>query len=113
MAVGVTGYQTQSQMDASSELYPWPRSSSLVTLKSRDSRKSNCYSDSAHNVWEEDSGSKMIPCPPEIRGKEKHPSLGERFGGDAFSEEGWFKTESKGLKPKGDMRLRKESCDSL
>jgi hypothetical protein len=51
----------------------------------------------------------MILCPPEIRGKEKHPSLGERFDGDAFSEEKVrFKTESEGLKPEGDRGLGEE-----
>lgn len=70
--------------------------------------ESNCYSNSAHNTWEEDNGSKTMPWPPEIRGKEKHPSLGERFAGDEFSEKVRFKPESKGLKPEGDTGLRKE-----
>ena len=53
--------------------------------------------------------STMILCPPEIRGKEKHPSLGERFDGDAFSEEKVrFKTESEGLRPEGDRGLGEE-----
>lgn len=42
------------------------------------------------------------------------PSLGERFGGDAFSEEKiWFKLEGKVLKPEGDTGLGKEASDSL